>query len=297
MKTKTKVLSALSLLMVAIPFAVVGSTEVGKDATTLSTYRWPAYLKQSPIEIVEMKLDQQKISSDVSFATSDDWLRRLSVKVRNVSKKNVKLIRLSIEFQRDTRGNSTLPNINITGGQMFHFSPQFARSGEDLTLLPAKTMDLKASQEGCNGLPADNKWMTDPAAKRATVSVEMVLFDDDTGWINGNPVVRDKHNLSRWVRAKNWAAELTANLRKFAGLRSNRILAHHVDEEGSCYMWDSASTGSCGPPSSGCFQVVYNLTKGQSGFNRKDRTVECVGCGVNSSTKDTDSESFCGLLQ
>lgn len=294
MKTKTKVLLALSLLMVAIPFAVVGSTEVGKHAATLSTYRWPVYVKQPPIEIVEMKLDQQKISSNVSFATSDDWLQRLSVTVRNVSQKKVKLIRLSIEFQRDARGNSILPNINITGGQMFHFSPQFASSGEDLTLLPAKTTDLKASQEGCSGLPADNKWMADPAAKRATVSVEMVLFDDDTGWINGNPVVRDKHNLSRWVREKSWEAVLMARLKKFAGLRSDKILAHHVDE-GSCYMWDSATTGSCGQQGSGCFQVVYNLTKTASGFNTKSRTVECVGCGFNSNTTDTDSNSLCGL--
>lgn len=297
MNTKTKVLLAFPLLMAAIPFAVVGSTELGKPAATISTYHWPVYVKQPPIEIVEMKLDQQKISSKVPFATSDDWLRHLSVTVRNVSQKKVKLIRLSIEFQRDARGNSTLPNINFIGGQMFHFSPQFARSGEDLTLLPAKTMDLIASQEGCSGLPADNKWMADPAAKQATVSVEMVLFDDDTGWIDGNPVVRDKHNVSRWVREKGWDAVLMANLKKFAGFRSGRTLAHHVEDEGSCYTWDSATTGSCGQPGSGCFQVVYNLTKTSGGFNTKSRPVECVGCGFNSSTTDTDSNSLCGLQQ
>ena len=146
MKIKSKVLSVLSLLILAIPFAMAGPSEGGKHATTISTYHWPVYLKQPPVEIVEMKLDNQKISSNVSFAASDDWLRRLSVTVRNVSQKKVVLIRLNLEFPGDARGNSTFRNINITGGQMFRFSPQFARTDEDLTLLPGKTVDLKASK-------------------------------------------------------------------------------------------------------------------------------------------------------
>lgn len=295
MKTKSKVRSVLSLLVVTILFAVVGRTEVGNHTATVSIYSWPVYVKKPPIEIVEMKLDKRKISSGISFVASDDWLRDLSVTVRNISQKNITLIRLSIEFPRDARGNSILPNINITGGQMVHFSPQFARTGEDLNLLPAKTIDLKPSQEGCSGLPADKKWMADPAAKLATVSVEMVLFDDDTGWIEGNPVVRDKVNISRWVREKGWDATLTANLRKFAGLRSNRTFAHHADE-GSCYLFDSATNASCGPQGSGCSQVVYNLSTGPTGFTTKSRTEVCTGCGFNSSTTDTDTNHTCGLL-
>ncbi|HBB95286.1 MAG TPA: hypothetical protein DC054_07825 [Blastocatellia bacterium] len=290
MKTKSKVLSVLPLLIVTI---AVGRTEVGNHLGRVSIYRWPIYVKQPPLEIVEMKLAKQRISSGASFSASDDWLRDLSVTVRNASQKNIKLIRLRIEFSKDAKGNTTLPDIFITGGQMFHFSPQFARTGEDLTLLPARTTDLKVSQAGCGGLPPDKKWLADPAAKLTTVSVDMVLFDDDTGWISGNPVVRDKDHPSRWVRDKSWDAVLAANLKRFAGLTS-RSFAHHAEEK-KCYSWDHADTGSCGGQSCSGSQVVYFLNEVSSGFPKKSRPEACVGCGTESSTDDTDTDHTCSL--
>jgi hypothetical protein len=295
MKTKSKILSVLALLIVAIPFVTIGRTEAGKHAASVSIFRWPVYVKQPPIEIVEMKLANQRISSGASFSASDDWLRDFSVTVRNTSQKNVKLVRVRVEFARDANDNPFLPDIHLTGGQMFEFSSQFARTGEDLTLLPAKTIDLKASQEGCSRLPTDEKFMANPAGKLTTVSVEMALFDDNTGWISGNPVLRDKDNPSRWVRDKAWDASLMSNLKRFAGLRSSRTFEHHAEEK-HCYIFDSAFTGSCGPSGSGCFQVYYCLDEATSGYATKPRSENCVGCYA-SSTTDTDTSKVCNLSE
>jgi len=170
----------------------------------VSIYQWPDSVKPPPIEIVGLKVGNQRISAGKPFPRSEAWLKYLTVTVRNISRKNVKYLRCKIEFPDDSKGNQVLSDHFISSGQMFHFSPQIPRFGEDVTLAPSQTIDVitgnrvfwfLSSEIGRKGLPKT-------AADSVIIKVDMVLFDDNTGWIIGNAVVRDKDNPGLWIRDK-----------------------------------------------------------------------------------------------
>jgi len=205
MNFRSSAFSFFYVVLLFIPFAPAARTQV-PDAgeAKVSIYQWPSFAKQPPLEIVALKVAHEKILPGKPFPRSEAWLKYLTVTVRNISQKNIKYIRLRIRFPDDSKDNPILSDRFISGGQMFYFSPQIPRFGEDVTLAPTQTIDLITGNRLFWGLGAEigKKGLPKKAADSPTISVDMVLFDDNTGWMIGSAAVRDKDDPGRWVRDK-----------------------------------------------------------------------------------------------
>lgn len=205
MNLKRSALSFLSVLLLFIPFVPAALTQVGDAGeVTVSIFQWPKhkFLKPPPLEIVALKVANQRILPGKPFPRPEGWIKTLTVTVRNISHKNVKYLQLRIEFAPDSKGNQILNDHLIASGQMFHFSPQIPRYGDDITLAPSQTIDLIAGNRVAWSLGGEisSKGLSRKVANSVTIRVELVIFDDNTGWIIGNAAVRDKDNPLRWVR-------------------------------------------------------------------------------------------------
>ena len=206
MKSRMSTLLVLSVFLLFLPFATAQNQLGDAGEVTVSIFHWPKhkFVKQPPLEIVELKVANQRVLPGKPFPRPEGWIKTLSVTVRNISQKNVKYLSLRIEFAPDSKGNQILSDRFLSSGQMFHFSPRISRYGDDVTLAPSQTIDVVAGNRVAWGLGGEiaSKGLSRKVADSATIRVELVIFDDNTGWFIGSAAVRDRDNPGLWVRDK-----------------------------------------------------------------------------------------------
>ena len=156
-------------------------------------------LHREPVEFVELKVAGQSVKPGISFLADDDWLKGLTMTLKNVSGKPILgvVVRLEIQiidpkvppfllidlnFGRETRplkdNDEKVMPLPIEDGQSI-----------TLTLTDARYSSIQRTRAARGALPAIN---------RVRMSLIFVVYDDDTAWAIGDLVRRDPGNSGSW---------------------------------------------------------------------------------------------------
>ena len=179
-------------------FAFAGADGEGKP-TSLVIQQFPSWNKV-PIVITAAKVKGQELEAGVPFNAGDDWIRHLSVVVKNVSGVDLAGVAVTVEFARSAEDEPLLPNLEISAGK--DYVSVRNHSGKDLGLKAGDSVELSVGESWYAALEYELKHrdgLPSGILRRATVTPLMASFSRDRVWLRGNYMMRDTENPNRWL--------------------------------------------------------------------------------------------------
>jgi hypothetical protein len=168
--------------------------------------------KAQPIEIVGVRVNENRVELDRSFTNPDkDWLRHLSFDVRNISNKTITYVQMRLLFERP--GSNGLPCVFplIRGIDSVFRRLDSALTGKTsppdpndavraILVRPGDSVSLSFSDKTYDGL---QRFLKDVNWEGEVYSVKLylsrVIFDDGTIWMKGTEVKPDPLNPSKFL--------------------------------------------------------------------------------------------------
>ena len=159
------------------------------------------YAKE-PLELIELKIGEQPIKDritiksrrngegldSVRFKESDDWLRRVRVRVRNISSKPI--IGLRTYLYLKIPALEPLFRVHLTNPRQLQSEP----------LEQSAEIDLAVDEQSWKQTEGIlNQYGADAKLAAVTLSVEIVAFGDGLQWNRGHFLRRDPNNPNSWI--------------------------------------------------------------------------------------------------
>ncbi|HQZ97065.1 MAG TPA: hypothetical protein PLP21_12160 [Pyrinomonadaceae bacterium] len=187
----------LGLIHLSIIFYFIGIGELFAQSETRRVNQRP--WAGQPITIEKVRVKDRSISFQDSFIESEDWLNGFSFQVKNISKKTIVYLDISLVFPQDEFGNPTKPASEVLRfgkfpkadsdlGKIDSNLPTLA-PGESVTLYVKSYLELQKLLEYA-GHP---KNISD-----VTIRLERVVFSDGTMFSAGKTLTRDPGDPERW---------------------------------------------------------------------------------------------------
>lgn len=189
------------MIAVLVLSMAVGFTWPTVEARTQGTIRTleKVHLKNEPVEIVEIKVGTKRISLSQGFMADGDWVSNLSIKVKNLSEKQIVRIELELEFPEVTRNGDVLL-LPMRYGQL----PGVEDSGpkEEGLVGPNEFVEIGVGGDSYGGI---KNLLTDGGRNpglvtKARVQVAAVIFADGTAWRLGFNLIRDPKDPRHYIR-------------------------------------------------------------------------------------------------
>jgi hypothetical protein len=156
-----------------------------------------------PVKIALVKSKIGVIETDKKIAASDDWLRGLTIRVRNESDKVVTSVLLSIQFPRPANQTKELDLVAPIQYGRVPFAPPEDASPPAEPILPGQTKDITLTDEAYDSLRILLDNLNYPTTIKAVkIKVSVIGFQDDTYWNIGTIFRRDPNNPGKWIRDK-----------------------------------------------------------------------------------------------
>lgn len=152
-----------------------------------------------PVEILEVKLSGKSIKLGESVTDGDDWLKGLSLVLKNRSDKPIVFAEIAFDFP-ETKDSGPTMSYRIQLGQDSLIknqtrAPLRVSSGESLQVEVASEYEkLKAFLANRHQISGINK---------ATVRISFIQFADGTAWGAGEMLRPDPNNPNRYVPISN----------------------------------------------------------------------------------------------
>lgn len=159
--------------------------------------------QNEPIAITDIRVNDRSVSFGKKFSADDEWMRSLTVSVKNKSDKLILFAAIRLQFPRatDSRdpisiydisyGNAGLPTRRPTAEERLVGIP----SGETVVmqLSVQQAVDLKTFLTGTQ-YPA--------SIETVDLSLSHIIFADDTMWYAGSQALRDPKDPTRWINSQ-----------------------------------------------------------------------------------------------
>jgi hypothetical protein len=196
-------LDSIFMLMILLVYGVTSALAQAPDKVVL----WPDYpmgritrvapgtrLSQieEALEIMDIVVDGKSITIGESFASSDNWIRNLSVRVKNISGQPIQSIEMAI----------VLPEVSLSDGRNIGFSLRGGSTpaGKQKAIMPGE--EIKLEWIGIEYQKFQERWAQlkgmDHVTK-AMVGMTAVMFTDGTVW--GNDCLRATNPRSSCPRS------------------------------------------------------------------------------------------------
>jgi hypothetical protein len=158
--------------------------------------------RNAPVKIALVKSKIGELATDKKISAGDDWLKGLTIRVRNDSDKPVNFVGLDIQFRWPEEQSRELDlHAPIEYGRN-PFNPsehEFVPEGE--LIFPGQTRDIPLTDGGYDSLRSILDNLKFPASiKEVILQVRTVGFSDGTAWATGNTFRRDPNNPGKWIR-------------------------------------------------------------------------------------------------
>lgn len=173
-----------------------------RDKKSLDIRRHP----DEPLELVDVKLRGRSLKSTikpksrrqdkpqegldtVDFDGEDDWVKRLSFKVRNISNKRILGLSAYLYFRPGDAPRMFSATLVGTSGPL-----------EGAVLEPGEQIDVLVDEEDLNSTIMNlRSYGADPSKATVSLEIEMVAFDGGTWWRKGRLIKKDPANPNRWI--------------------------------------------------------------------------------------------------
>ncbi len=199
LKSRRVMLLCTALLFLTFCFFASTRPSSSQDADKLITKKeW----HNSPVKIALVKSKIGELATDKKISAGDDWLKGLTIRVRNDSDKPVNFVGLDIQFRWPEEQSRELDLVAPIEYGRNPFAPseqEFVPEAE--LIFPKQTRDIPLTDEGYDQLRSILDNLKFPAAiKEVILRVRTVGFSDGTAWDGGSIFRRDPNNPGKWIR-------------------------------------------------------------------------------------------------
>jgi hypothetical protein len=157
---------------------------------TVKKFSWP----DAPVEIVGLMVKGKPVTFAKAFPTDDKWLGNLTVRIKNVSTRQVTWARVALKFLKQDEHGSQLTDL-MTYGIGRTDVEKFRGGGPPLK--PGETAVVSYSWEQYQSVREILDGMSYPrSVTKIELSVDEVIFENETNlmWIEGK---MNKENTDR----------------------------------------------------------------------------------------------------
>lgn len=262
MLRRVVLLAVVSLLASSTPFARSG---MGGDGTPTSIViqQFPAWNKV-PIVITAAKIRGQEVGAGIPFDAGDEWIRQLSVVVKNVSAVELAGVSVTVEFAKSADGEPWLPNLEMSAGTDYQFVKD--PSDKAWALKPEESVELSVSAAWYSALEYELKHrvgIPSGILHRATITPLMASFTRDRVWLRGNYMMRDAENSDRWK-----PEPVERSIVPSRALRTSpfRLVTAGYRRLPGCYRWKNSEVVHCtGTGCTDCDVIPDQLMEPETG--------------------------------
>lgn len=165
----------------------------------------PRLLKRSsfrnePMKVIGIKVKGKPIEADKEFVEDDDWLKSLTIRLKNVSDKPVVFIEISLNFP-SVEEHPYGPEPGYVYDLSYGRAPQsgLPPKEESKPVLPNQTVDISLTEEDKDTIEKALIQLGFPLHTRyVRMLLRTVMFDDDTMWSAGHILTRDPNDPGTW---------------------------------------------------------------------------------------------------
>lgn len=164
--------------------------------------------KNSPVVVLERNVGGKLLNDQSQVFASRDWLKDLTLTVKNVSKKNIFYFNIDLTIFKQAKMPSNI-GLRVEFRAPMLPNKEFSGSVGDLRdrqfLEPGKTVTVKISDHDINFWSKELEKFEVFDVEHVRMDIRTVYFDDGTGWEIGVDLQQDPTDRSKWrpVRASN----------------------------------------------------------------------------------------------
>lgn len=155
--------------------------------------------RNEPISIRAVRINGKKMRRNEKFIDKDDWLRSLTVEVKNKSQKGVLFASIQLQFPRPRTSDEPFAIEAIEYGDSRILTHPADDSDRIVKIAPGQTVEFRLSDETFNalasGLPQIGYYR---GSQRVELRIDRVIFEDETMWQAGEIFRRDPSNSGLW---------------------------------------------------------------------------------------------------
>ncbi|MEK6334225.1 MAG: hypothetical protein AABM67_04695 [Acidobacteriota bacterium] len=154
--------------------------------------------RNEPIRIEKIKLRGMPVS-DQKFLEDDDWLKSLTLSVKNTSGRIIKYIEIDLIFPRpqDSLGER-ISRDHLMYGQYPLLPGEAVSPSSEAPVMPNDSVSITLSDyEGMMEFLKQTNYGA--SIRDLELEISMVIFNDDTKWSGGRLYRRDPNNPDGWI--------------------------------------------------------------------------------------------------
>jgi hypothetical protein len=171
-----------------------------QQATPCVIHRLPVEANE-PLAITEVKASGQSVTLDQVFTANEEWLKTLTVSVKNKSDKVIVYAAINLQFPRDGSSHDRTAIFEMFYGS---WTLQTRRPPKEISvgISPGKTVEIHLSPSqfaDLSGLLLATGYLT--PIEKVAVGIGPVIFADDMMWYAGAKLRRDSSDPTLWINA------------------------------------------------------------------------------------------------
>ena len=156
--------------------------------------------RNEPIAITETTVNGRTVSFGEKFVADDDWMKGLIISVKNTSDKLILFVSLGLRFPRPPNSQDKISVTDVsTENRALLIRPP---TGDErlVGIAPGKTIELQLSADEFHNI---QRFLTDTgypsSIEKVDVTIDSVIFDNDTMWGGGSYFRRNPNDPSSWI--------------------------------------------------------------------------------------------------
>lgn len=155
-----------------------------------------AFTRNDVVEFSQIRVAQKLVEPGKPFDEDDEWLNKVSVRVRNISNKPIVYLSVNFDF----------PETKSTGSQMTYpvsFGQQpgsrFPQKKDPLFMMPGDSFEISLLPDYAKMKSFVERRHQISQIKKAELRVHFVIFADRTGWAAGNFYKQDPNDPDHYI--------------------------------------------------------------------------------------------------
>lgn len=155
-----------------------------------------AFTRNEVVEFSETKVSQKDVEPGKGFDADDEWLNRVFVKVRNISKKPIVFLEVGFDFP-ETKATGSEMSYRVAFGQQP--GSRFPQNHDPIFMLPGDSLDIPLENDYAKLKSFVERRHRIIDIHKLELSVVFVIFADRTGWAAGNFYRQDPNDPDRYI--------------------------------------------------------------------------------------------------
>ncbi len=190
--TKNFLLRIVCISAICLLSALIALAQQTENRTLKKALVSPAV--PCPLEITNLKVNGTPVNFDQPFQADDNWLKGLTFDVKNTSGKVITHFNIGLRLRNPDN------NQNASAPMVFHGRDTGLPNVEaTVHVADGEIVHATYDEKRYGGLTQMQEHISLSRIISAELSIDMVVFENDTTWRNGLMHRRDQTNPMRWL--------------------------------------------------------------------------------------------------